>query len=314
MAFPRLFSPLSVGGLEIRNRIFSTGHQTMLARGQLPNEDMAAYHEARARGGAGLVVIEAARPHAGAASSAPIINAFTDDCIPGYRMIGDAVHRHGGRVFGQLIHSGRVNPMIREGMKGVTYSASDVRDHRFHNVPRPMPEEMIEDVIAGFASAAGRFIEAGLDGVEVGLSHGTLFAQFLSPITNLRTDKWGGDDEGRFRALSETMRAVRRSIGPDPVFGLRLSVGDDEPEGLEADAMLDVCRRIQAQGDIDYLNVTVGSMAALGSSVHVVPPMQVEHAYTAPAAGLLRDVVDLPIFVAGRINQPQIAEQVLEKG
>ena len=220
MKFPLLFSPLDVGGLEIRNRIFSTGHQTMLARGQVPNEDMAAYHEARASGGAGLIVLEGARPHAGAASSAPIINAFTDACIPGYRLIADAVHRHGCRVFGQLIHSGRVNPMIRDGMKGITYSAAAVPDHRFHNVPRAMPAGMIDEIVTGFADSAGRMIEAGLDGIEVGLSHGTLFAQFLSPITNLRDDAWGGDDDRRFFLRATRARPRRVAVHAVPALGV----------------------------------------------------------------------------------------------
>src|SRR6202790_2930722 len=103
--FTHLFSPLKLRGHEIRNRILSTGHQTYLAENCLPSPGFIAYHEARARGGAGLIVVEAARFHETGLSDSPEVVVTTDDCIPGYRSLAEAVHRHGCTIFGQLSHS-----------------------------------------------------------------------------------------------------------------------------------------------------------------------------------------------------------------
>jgi 2,4-dienoyl-CoA reductase-like NADH-dependent reductase (Old Yellow Enzyme family) len=106
--FPRLFAPLAIRAATFRNRIFSTGHMTMLVAGGLPTEDMVAYHEARARGGAGLIITEAARVHASGVASGLALNATTDAIIPAYARVAEACHAHGAAVFGQLSHSGRV--------------------------------------------------------------------------------------------------------------------------------------------------------------------------------------------------------------
>ena len=107
--FPLLFSPLRIGDTDIRNRILSTGHQTYLAKKGLPGDDLVAYHEARARGGAGLIIVEAARFHHTALTDSPELVVLSDDCIPGYRRLAAAAHRHGAKMFGQLSHSGRVS-------------------------------------------------------------------------------------------------------------------------------------------------------------------------------------------------------------
>ncbi len=314
MMFERLFTPAQVGALEIPNRIFSTGHQTLFARAGVPDEDMAAYHEARAAGGAGLIVMEGARPHATAISDSPIIDASTDACIPGYRLVAAKVRRHGTRLFGQLAHSGKVNALIRDGLRGVVYSASAVPDQRFHNMPRAMSRELVADVVRGFGDAAGRLAEAGLDGVEIAASHGNLLAQFINPAWNLRPDEYGGSLDNRLRLLAQIIAAVRSRVGSSRVVGVRLSADEVEHDGLDAPAMLEVCRWLDRVDGLDYLSVTLGSMSGLRGSVHVVAPMQVAHAYTAPYSHSIREVVGKAVFVAGRINTPQLAEQVLAAG
>ncbi len=310
----RLFSPLPLRQLEIRNRILSTGHQTYLAKGGLPSDDLVAYHEARARGGAGLIVVEAARFHVTALSDSPELVVLSDDCIPGYRHLANAVHRHGTKIFGQLSHSGRVSRRISEGLRGVAYAPSAIPDNRFHTMPREMPIALIEELIAACGAAAGRFAQAGLDGVELVASHGLLFAQFLSPVTNRRTDRFGGSREGRMRFLVDCLAAVRRAVGDECVVGIRISAEEVEPDGIDVGAVIAICQELARLKAVDYVNVTTGSMAGLGGSIHVVPPMEVKTGYVAPQAGMLRAAVGLPVFVAGRINQPQIAEQILASG
>jgi 2,4-dienoyl-CoA reductase-like NADH-dependent reductase (Old Yellow Enzyme family) len=177
-----------------------------------------------------------------------------------------------------------------------------------------MSIDYVRFIIGAFAKAAGRLVEAGLDGVELTASHGMLIAQFLNPLTNLRTDAFGGCEEGRFRIVAEMLKATRDVIGPDRVIGMRISAEEVEPDGLDESAWLAICRRLNEEAELDYLNVTNGSMMGLAGSVHVVPPMAIEHGYVAPQAGAIKAQVRRSIFVAGRINQPQIAEQILEKG
>lgn len=311
--FERLFSPIRIRNAEIRNRILSTGHQTYLAKGGVPGEDLIAYHEARARGGAGLIIVESARFHETSLLDAPELNASQDACIPGYRSLAAAVHRHGGRIFGQLSHAGRVTKRMKEGLRGVAFAPSAVPDNRFHTMPREMPIDLVEELVAACGDAAGRFAEAGLDGVELVASHGLLFSQFLSPRTNLRTDRYGGSPENRMRFLSDCLAAVRRRVG-DLVVGMRISVDEVEQDGTDAAEVLAVCKRLTADGSLDYVNTTIGSMAGPGGSIHVVPPMSIAPGYVAPQAGTIRSAIDVPVFVAGRINQPQIAEEILSKG
>lgn len=313
MTFKHLFTPHEIRGLEIRNRIFSTAHQTILARDGAPSEDMAAYHEARARGGAGLIIMESSRPTDDEVSHSYYLDSSSDKCIAGYRMVAEAVHRHGTRVFGQINHGGRIS-YTQDGMQRVAHAPSMVPDHRFHCMPRVMSTDYVWHIIDCFAKAAGRMAEAGLDGVELTASHGMLIAQFLNPMTNFRDDEFGGSEDNRFRLVSEMIRATRRVIGPDKVIGMRISAEEIEPDGLDAAAWLRICHRLNDEAELDYLNVTTGSMMGLAGSVHVVPPMMIEHAYLAPQAGAIKAGVRKSIFVAGRINQPQLAERILEKG
>ncbi len=310
MRLKHLFTPHEIRGHELKNRIFSTAHQTILAVDGSPDDDMAAYHEARAKGGAALVVVESARAYGGDVTQSYYIDASRDECIPGYQKIARAVHRHGTKVFGQLNHGGRIIGSYR-GLRLVPHAPSAIPDHRFHCMPRAMSTEHIKELVKAFGEAAARLMEAGLDGIELAASHGMLMAQFLNPLTNRRDDVYGGTEENRYRFVAELIHAVRASMGEDKVLGIRMSAEEIEPDGIDAAGWLRICSRLNAESGLDYLNVTVGSMMGLGGSIHVVPPMQIEHAYTAPKAGAIKAMVQKSVFVAGRINQPQIAEQVL---
>ena len=200
------------------------------------------------------------------------------------------------------------------GLRGVAYAPSVVPDQRFHTMPRAMPVALIEEIIAEAGKAARRFGEAGFDGIELLASHGLLISDFLNPRNNQRTDAYGGSFENRLRFLRELLAAVRNGLGDGPVLGMRISAEEVEPGGLDKDEVIAVCQALKAKRAIDYVNTTYGSMQGLGGSVHVVPPMEIAHAYVAPKAGTLRAAVGLPVFVAGRINQPQIAEHVLAAG
>ncbi len=223
------------------------------------------------------------------------------------------MHKHGCKIFAQINHGGRI-AYTHEGMHMVAHAPSMVPDHRFHCMPRVMSTGYVRKIIHSFAAAAGRMAEAGLDGTELTASHGMLIAQFLNPQTNFRDDEFGGSSENRFRIVAEMIAATRQVVGNDFIIGMRISAEELEPDGLDQAAWLDICRRLNDEQELDFLNVTVGSMMGLAGSIHVVPPMFIDHSYTAPLAGTIKREVRQSILVAGRINQPQLAEQVLALG
>ncbi len=312
--FPNLFSPLSVGPVQLKNRIFSTGHMTVMLENGVPSDAMVAYHKARAKGGAGLIILEAARAHASGVSGRPAIRAFEDACIPGYRRIAEACHPFECKVFAQLSHPGREMPQAVDGTLAVAVAPSSIPNERFHVMPRKMPIAQIKDIVAGFEAAAGRIRQAGLDGIELVASHGYLVAQFFNPRVNVRMDEYGGTLENRLRFAREILTSLRRGAGADMAIGMRLSGDEKDHDGLEGGECLEIAAALASDGVLDYLNVTAGTSAGLAGSVHIVPPMAIETAYTAPLASTIRAQMDIPIFVAGRINQPQIAEEVLASG
>ena len=311
-SFPHLFSPLQVGAIEIKNRIFSTGHMILLLEGDGPSDDLVAYHAARAAGGAGLIVTEGAAVHP--ATGPMHILAYSDGCIPGYRKIAKAAHAHGCMVFGQLSHGGGQNYSSLDGARPVAYAPSALPREWAHNMPRAMTKAEIADIIEHYAAAAARQVKAGLDGVEFMASHTLLPAQFLNPRTNLRTDEYGGDAQGRLCFLREALRAIRERIGEGVVLGMRISGDEMQHDGLEPADVYEACAALGGDGVLDYFNVIAGGMAGLSGMIHVVPPMAIETGYVAPLAAAIKARVGKPVFVAGRINQPQIAEQVLATG
>lgn len=311
-ALAKLFSPITIRNLEIRNRILSTGHDTTLPTAFVPNAELVEYHRARAAGGAGLIVMQVAGVHETARYTSHLLMATSDDCIPGYRAVAQGVHAHGCALFGQLFHPGREIMESQDGTLPVAYAPSAVPNERFHVIPRAMSAAMIEEIVAGYAAAAARLEAAGLDGVEVVTSHGYLPAQFLNPRVNLRTDRWGGDEAARARFLAEVAAAIRAATGPDFVMGLRISGDERDLEGLTEDEVL--AALIAFDGTFDYYNVTAGTSAGLGSAVNIAAPMMVPHGYLAPLSASIRAAVKTPVFVAGRINQPQDAEKILASG
>ena len=252
--------------------------------------------------------------HDTALSDGPVLDINAREAAAGYGRVAEAVKRHGAVLFGQLSHPGRVNARIRDGVRQPAYSASASRDARFGSIPRPLSVAQIEDIVAGYGSGAARMAGAGLDGVEITASHGMLPAQFLNPRVNRREDDYGGGLDGRLRFLREVLEAVRAALGPGPILGLRLSIDEMQIDGLTPDEVIEACRVLDAMAGLDYFNVAAGSMAGLGGSVHVVPPMAIEAGYLANPAERLRRAVAKPVFLAGRINQPQIAEAILAAG
>ena len=311
-AFPRLFEPLRIRGCTLKNRIMSTGHDTTLPTDGTVNAPLVAYQEARARGGVGLIVLQVSGVHETARYTNHVLMAVDDAAIPGYRRVADAVHRFDTVLFGQLFHPGREMAEADGGLLSVAYAPSAVPNERFHVMPRPLKSAMIRAIVNGYGDAARRMLTAGMDGVEIVASHGYLPSQFLNPRVNLREDAYGGDLDGRLRFLREVIADIRGKVNDRFVVGLRISGTEGDEQGLTQEESLEAIARVA--DSIDYVNVTLGNSASLGGAIHIAPPMSSRSAYVAPYAAAVKQRVEIPVFVAGRINQPQDAEGILVAG
>jgi 2,4-dienoyl-CoA reductase-like NADH-dependent reductase (Old Yellow Enzyme family)/thioredoxin reductase len=252
----------------------------------------------------GLSILGVAAVHP---STALGLRADHDDVIEGYQRLMAACRPHGMRVFQQLWHGGHQY----YGMGGsVPWSASDVPSLNNGAIPIPMTQAMIDDVVAGFAAAAVRCQKGGLDGVELHAAHGYLFHQFLSPLINKRTDKYGGTLENRMRLLQEALRAVRKAVGDDFPVGIRTSAST-ATGSVKEDELAQMVRLLEAEGLIDFLDVSYGDYYSMDS---VIGGMHHPTGYELQSSGRITAAAKVPRIVTGRFRTLDDVEQVLREG
>ncbi|MGO3024698.1 MAG: oxidoreductase, partial [Brevibacterium sp.] len=184
--FPHLFAPITIGSTTIRNRIVSSGHDTVLDDHGHIGDDLVAYHETRAKGGAGLIVLQVSGVHETARYTNHVLMATDESSVPGYRAVAEAVHRHGATIVAQLFHPGREVMDGERGMAPRAKAPSDEPQERFKVVPEALTTAEVTAIIAGYGHAAKRIVESGIDGVEIVASHGYLPIQFFNPAVNTR--------------------------------------------------------------------------------------------------------------------------------
>lgn len=310
--FEALFSPLDVGRITLKNRILSSGHDTVMSVDGFVSDQLVEYQRARAAGGVGHIVLQVSSVHHTSDYTAQELIAVSDDSIPGYRRVADAVHEHDCHLFAQLFHGGREIMSTADGMLPIAWAPSSVPNERFHVMPKPLTRDLIDEIVDGFGAAARRMAEAGIDGVEIVASHGYLPAQFLNPRTNLREDEYGGSLDNRLRFTREVIAEIRAQAGDDIVLGMRISIDERDLDGLTPDESVEACT-ILAES-LDYLSVSAGSSATYSGSVHIAPPMSQEPGYTAPLSATVRSRVSIPVFVTGRINTPAEGERIIAAG
>ncbi|MCP4430392.1 MAG: FAD-dependent oxidoreductase [Gammaproteobacteria bacterium] len=306
-----LLQPVDLGPTRIANRIFNPPHGTTLGHKGQVSDDLIAYHEARARGGVGLIIMESMTLHPSYGFEEAFLYAGDDRIISGLNRLAVICRKHGTAVFGQLFHAGRGVRLSHDGSRPLSYSASDVPDERYRVIPVPMSTDMIWEIIDSYASAAGRLADAELDGVEILASMGYLIAQFLNPHTNRRDDEFGGDLTNRMRFLREIINQCRLRIGKNKTLGIRITLDEKTDKAMPPDEIIEVCRRLETDNHIDYYSVISGSSAAPEGWVHVFPPMAIKQGFVIDDAARLKAAVDKPVLVAGRINQPQMARSVI---
>ncbi len=312
--FPHLFQPFQLGSAQLRNRLFNPAHGTTLGKDGKVTDELIAYHTTRAEGGVGLIILESMTLHPTYGFPEAFLYAGSDEIIPGLERLGRECRARGVPVFGQLFHAGRAVRLSHDGSRPQVWSASAVPDERYRMVPAPMPNALIWELIDAYVSAAQRFAEAGLDGVEILAGMGYLIAQFLNPHTNRREDEFGGSFENRLRLLREIVTRTREAIGPSLTLGIRVSLDEKVDRALPPEDLIRACQVLDADGHLDYFNVIAGSSASPDGWMHVFPPMAMPTGYVAPDAARLKAAVSKPVLVAGRINQPHTAEAILASG
>src|SRR5581483_5216010 len=240
---------------------------------------------------------------------------WSDGQVEGLARVAEAVHRHGCKLACQLLHVGlRAVPVLNKDpaydfdAQWYLVAPSQVPPGEYPNAPMPkeLEEDEIEGILGCFESAARRAIAAGLDGVEFHMSHGYLPWQFLSPLYNHRTDGWGGSYENRLRFPLEAMRRIRTAIGREPFLGYRINSTSFWPGDLELDDVKRIVGDLEAQADVDYVNLSAG---VHHSFIHT--PMTYEPGWERGYTKAVKEVSTKPVLLVGRITNPQIAEEIL---
>ena len=313
-SYDHLLSPLDIGPIQVRNRVLVSAHVPGFAEDNKPGEQYVAYHRNYAKNGVGLQITGGTPVHESGLLSVNKDSLWnlSDDIIPGYRTLADAVHQEGGRILAQLAHSGGTVLISQPGRE--SWSASAVRSETTGNISHEMTLSEIQEVIDAHVLAARRVAAGGMDGVEILGAFGFLPQAFLSPLTNQRSDHYGGNLKNRMRFLMELLEAVKGELGPDFVLGVRLPGDEFEPGGLDLAQMREVCSHIDASGRVDYFNMIAHTnITHLGRARHWAPTPTPHGVFVHLAAGI-REVVEVPVFTVGRIVDPAHAEDILARG
>ena len=313
--FPHLLSPIRIGPKELRCRVLVTAHEIRLGDGGVPGPRYAAYHRARARGGAGMQITGCtAVHHTGGLGSEGTLANVDDSIIDGYRMLSGAVHEEGGVILAQLGHSAATTHSTDPGAPAWAPSAVTGELMRHGQRAHAMSVHEIEEIVGAFGAAAERCRKGGMDGVEILAAFGFLVAAFLSPVANRRADRYGGSLGNRMRFCREVVSAVRDAVGRDGIVGLRIP-GDELVEGgLGLEEMKAVARAMGRDGKVDYLNVIAGTNMDRIQRAEHWPPTPAPHGLYVHLAAAIRAAVELPVFTVGRITDPAQAEGILARG
>ncbi len=304
-----VFERFRIGPVELPNRLALAPVKTALGGTDgLATDRHTAYYRRRARGGAGLIILEPLFVDLGGQEHPRQLGADTDEKISGLRRIVEAVHSEGSVIFAHINHAGRAaNPKV---IGGPPEAPSAVECPTSGATPVPMSTTRIGEVLDAYAGAARRAREAGFDGIELQLGLGYLSAQFLSLRTNTRTDEWGGA-EGRWRFVEEVVAVVREAIGSELALSARISADEKVDGGLGIDDAIELGKRLEGSG-VDALHVVTGS--ACDSPPWYYQHMALPEGVNETLASKIHQAVEVPVMVAGRLGEPDRIRTVIDEG
>ncbi|MFG2730419.1 FAD-dependent oxidoreductase [Streptomyces canus] len=302
-----LFEPFSIRSLTLKNRLVQTSMYSWYATsdGEVSERHLA-YMVERARGGAGLIMVEnTCIDWATGRGSGMPVRIDEDRFIPGLNDLANALHREGAKIGVQLYHAGRQSDararLVKAGIATdipAPLSASDVTSTAIGDQPRPMSVAEIDAMVEKFAAAALRAVNAGIDVIEVHAVHGYLLTQFFSPQTNRRDDEYGGSLENRARFTRRVVRRVREVVGDDFPLICRFSADERVPGGAPVEDNLRLARWLSEDG-IDVFNVSAGTYE---SRQWVYTPAGVEPGSLVPLATAVREATGKPVIGISRLG------------
>jgi 2,4-dienoyl-CoA reductase-like NADH-dependent reductase (Old Yellow Enzyme family)/thioredoxin reductase len=292
----------------------STPHTTGFGIGGFPQARWLAYEREKARGGAGTIMMfgSASVHPSSPVASAGGIEYWDPGVVPHLRAMADAIHEFGGLCLAQVSHWGRGGdgryadePLL---------APSDEPDETHHGIPRALTKTEIHTLVDAFGQAA-RHVKAGsYDGIDLSCWGGHLTEQFLSPVSNRRSDEYGGSLENRLRFCLETLEAVRGAVGPDLIVGARLTGDQMVPGGLTLEDTQAIAARLAGTGWLDYVTVSGASTERYRALPYVTPTYYAPLGLYNRFAAAVKAVVRIPVIVAGRVVHPAQAEEVLAQG
>ncbi len=313
---PSLFSPLSLRGLEIPNRILMPPMCQYSAVDGLVQPWHLRHYSERALGGVGLVIVEATAVQARGRISPGDLGLWNDAQRDAFRPVVEAVHAAGAKIGVQLAHAGRKAstqvPWQGSGAVAPTeggwqvVSASEGAFDPSYPSPVALDQAGIDEVVADFAAAARRALDAGFDTVEIHAAHGYLLHQFLSPLTNKRTDAYGGSPANRFRLALEVVKAVRKVLPADTPLLIRVSATDWVEGGWNVDETVALLKILKDEG-VDFVDVSSGGLVP-GVKIAIGPGYQV------PLAAQVRRETGLTTGAVGLITDADQAQAILDAG
>ena len=312
----RLYSPLQLRSLVLSNRLLLSPMCQYSAVEGLAQSWHRRHYAERAVGGVGLVIVEATAVQASGRITTGDLGLWNDACREALRPVVEAVHSAGTKIAIQLAHAGRkASTHVPWQGSGVVspqsggwqvVSSTDQPFDTDHAIPHALDEAGLWGVVADFGAAARRAAEVGFDAVEVHAAHGYLIHQFLSPLTNVRADTWGGSQEGRFRLALEVVRALRREVPSTMPVMIRLSATDWVEGGWNVEQSIELLKVLQNEG-VDFVDVSSGGLVP-GVKMTIGPGYQV------PLAARIRREVGMPTGTVGLITELSQAEAILAAG
>ncbi|MFO7860674.1 MAG: FAD-dependent oxidoreductase [Desulfosalsimonas sp.] len=305
-----LFSPIVINNTEIPNRAVLPPMGTGLCeKGGRVNDALLAYLRRQARGGAGLLISEITAVHPTGMVSPKQVAAWDDEFIPGLSQMAEAMKSNNGKAAMQLHHAGRESLYMIK--KQTAMGPSAVPSLVYGQAPREMTREDIAEIVSAFGAAAARAQKAGFDAVEIHGAHGYLLTQFLSAISNQRTDEYGGSFKNRARFVTEVVRAVRNDVGKNFPVLLRISVEEYIKGGYTVEDVLGILPDLKEAG-VDVIHASIGTHGSPAGVTSAPPAFDV--GFNVGRARQIKDAAGLPVIAVGRFNDPRPADKVIADG